>query len=249
MEIKHALNSIIDCIYEKKRTKKAWEPLTNQGIVDGLSDGKIFICCLVSRNNNIVAKAISKLSGPFSHVVAVCTMAGIVWDAHGEYSRIHVKLEQYYGDFISPDYLVLASADENGMNYFDISEYQNREMVIFDITGTQDEIEIKEYDNGTMETVIHGNDKSDAIIKDFLSPQIMNAHYDYTGLIGWVVKAWKWLYRKFDDERAYYCSEVVYDVFKRNGIGIADSSEPSPTDIYNYCKSRYRTAYSNLKNV
>ena len=226
--MKTLLNKIIDFYFEKKRVKKKYKPLTNKALGDGLANGKLFVACLVSRNNNIVSKAITKFSGPFSHVVAVCDSEKYEWDAE-ESCALSRKLNEYYGDDYLIKYVVLASADDNGMNYFSVSEYQNREMIVFRIDAERNGLKI-----------------DDAIIHEFLSEKVMNANYDYTGLVGQIFrKLGKWFYSLFDDERAYYCSEQA-DIFKRHGVKIADNDEPTPTEIYRYCKHHYPVVYSSL---
>lgn len=240
--MKSLLNKIIDMIFEKKRVKKKYKPLTNKALADGLANGKLFVACIVSRNNNIVSKAITKFSGPFSHVVAVCDSEKYEWDAE-ESCALSRKLNEYYGDDYLIKYIVLASADDNGMNYFSISEYQNREMIVFNIP------EIQDTNTDTIGNISSYSSRLDDIIHELLSEKVMNANYDYTGLVGQIFKPikkiGKLIFSLFDDERAWYCSEQA-EIFRRHGVKIAEKTDPTPTDIYNYCKNRYPVVYSSL---
>ena len=226
--MKSLLNKIIDYFFEKKRVKKKHKQLTNKELINALSLGKLFIACIKSRNNNFASRMITKFSGPYSHVVAVWNSLNSVGNIGGDRCKALIrKMIDYYSDTTylhCPKIIVLASADENGMNYFDISEYQNREMTIFQID----------------------TDKADDIIHEFLSEKVMNMNYDYTGLVGQIFrKLGKWFYSLFDDERAYYCSEQA-EIFKRHGVKIADHDEPTPTEIFNYCLKHYSIVYSNI---
>lgn len=235
--MKTLLNKIIDFFFEKKRTKKKYKPLTNKPLADVLSTGKLFVACLVSRNNNFASKQITKFSGPFSHVVVVWNMLDSIFETTA-WDRLCKKFDKYYGEYDwandGPQHVVLASADDNGMNYFSISEYQNREMIVFHINGSVDPIpedHLRSYER---------------VISEFLSPKVMNANYDYTGLVGQIFrKLGKLFYSLWDDERAYYCSEQA-EIFKRHGVKIADVDEPTPTEIYKYCRQHYPVAYSSL---
>ena len=230
--MKTLLNKIIDYFYEKKRVKKKYKPLTNKALSDGLANGKLFVACIKSRNNNFISKMITKFSGPYSHVVVVFDSSKYEFGSI-EMIRLTKKLKSYYANYAKyiMEYLVLASADENGMNYFSISEYQNREMTIFGLDGPA----------GCGVVSIN---KADDIIHEFLSEKVMNMNYDYTGLVGQIFrKLGKHFYSLFDDERAYYCSEQA-EIFKRHGVKIADQDEPTPTEIYNYCRKHYPVVYS-----
>jgi len=239
--MKTLLNKLIDFIYKKKHIKHDYKPLTNQGIIDGLKDGKLFVACLVSRNKDFVSKQITKFSGPFSHVVAIANTNKTRMD-EDSFWRFCDKLSDYYGFVVCGydcDYAVLASADSDGMNYFNISQYQNREMEIFQIDGT-----FPIY--GEYSGRIINDATADSIIHEFLSEKVMNATYDYTGLVGQIFrKLGKWFYSLWDDERAYYCSEQA-EIFKRHGVKIAAKDEPTPTEIYKYCKMHYPVVYSSL---
>lgn len=214
--MKTLINRIIDFFYEKKRVKKKYKMLDNKQLHNALDEKNLYVVCLKSRNNNFVSRMITKFSGPYSHVVAVT----------GDYTiseSLQKKIQQYYdGISFVIRYLCLASADENGMNYFSLSEYQNREMDIFEIT----------------------TDKKNEIISEFLSEKVMNMNYDYTGLVGQIFRRFgKWFYSLWDDERAYYCSEQA-EIFKRHGVTIADNDEPTPTEIYEYCRQHYKRVYT-----
>ena len=242
--MKAILNKIIDMIFEKKRVKKKYKPLTNKSLSDGLANGKLFVACIKSRNNNFVSRMITKFSGPYSHVVAVFDSSKYEFGSI-EMIRLTKKLKSYYANHAKyiMEYLVLASADDNGMNYFSISEYQNREMIVFNIP------EIQDTNTDTIGNISSYSSRLDDIIHELLSEKVMNANYDYTGLVGQIFKPikkiGKLIFSLFDDERAYYCSEQA-DIFRKHGVKLADKTDPTPTEIYNYCKNRYPVVYSSL---
>lgn len=218
------VNSWIDSIFESKRKKHILKPFINEELSKSLEDGKLYIACIVGTSNNIVAKAIQHFSGPFSHFIAITNTEKATL-TFPEKWRVLTKLVEYYGvgTYAIPKYLVMASADDDGMNYFDLSQYQLREMIIFEIISNEEEI-----------------------IKKFVSKEILEAHYDYTGLVGQIVRGWHWLYSLFDDKKSWYCSEQA-DIFRKSGVQLSKEQDPNPTQIYKYCLDNYKVVYSSLK--
>ena len=217
MSLIHDLNKYID-----KKKKAEWVPSTHKDLDEAVYDffklhGEgLYNICVESKNNNIIAKAISAISGKYSHAFTAYYCENIkarLMD--DEWHRLQLKYFTYYGDSADIDaklkkikILVLASADSNGMNYFDYSHYQKRTQVIMKPALTE----------AQTSTILHS----------YLTPETMNALYDYTGLAFW------WLDRMFDDERAWYCSEIIYDKFIKAGIKVAKEADPSPTQIVDY---------------
>ncbi len=220
------INSWIDSIYESRRKKHDHKPFINRELYESLHTGKLYIACIVGTRNNIVSKAIQHFSGPFSHFIAIANTEKAAL-TYPEKWRVLTKLAEYYNEkeIRIPDYLVLASADDDGMNYFDLSQYQLREMIIFEIPSNED-----------------------TIIKKFVSKEVMDSHYDYTGLVGQIVRGWRWLYSFFDDQKSWYCSEQA-DIFRRFKVQLSEKQDPNPTQIYKYCLKNHKIVYNSLKKL
>jgi len=213
----HALNKAIDT-----REKKEWIPKIKRDLTDETyeffkSCGEGFYnICFESAQLDFVSKMITLVTGKYSHAVTIYYCENIrskVTDE--EWHRLKLKYFTYYNDPNDLDaklekikVLVLASADENGMNYFDYSHYQDRKQVIMKPTLNE----------GQMDLVLHS----------YLTSETMNAVYDYTGLAFW------WFNRMFDDEKAWYCSEIIFSKFIKVGIRVANSFDPSPTELVKY---------------
>ena len=233
MDTNATINAYVDELFEKERTRKDHRELSNHDLIAALSKGKLFLFVIVSRNNNFVSKTISKASGPFVHVA--CVIDGSAYaPTCPEVTRLADKINQYYKKPAIFKYMVLGSANETGMEYFDASVYEKREMVVFDLNAVSKE-------------------DFDGLVREFLSEKIMSATYDYTWiadqllkfLFRFTPKLARWVVRKLDDEGAYGCSEQA-EIFARHNIAIADVEEPNPTDNYRFCKKKYPIVYSSL---
>lgn len=218
-----SINEVIDSFYEEKRLEKDHKIFTNEKLKNALKDGKLFIACIEGVPKNIVSKAIIKISGPYSHVAFVADIFKYKGTKE-EMARLYAKFDQYYKTYKPIDYAVLASADDNGMNYFDISNYQNRRMKIFQVD----------------------NPMEDKIISKFLTEEMMKKHYDYSGLVGQIFRKFAyWLYKIFDDERALYCSEQM-DETREFKVYFSDKKDSSPTQVCEYCEKHYKKVYDNI---
>jgi hypothetical protein len=231
MSLSHRLNLFIDKI-EKKKYKPGYRKPLLEGMdqVFEMHGEGLYISCLKSEMNNIVSKAIAAISGPYSHSIMMLhanNIKKLVTDE--EWARLKDKYKSYYITSPTDDIdwllstiniLVLGSADANGMNYFDFSQYQLRRQVIFKVPCTQEQ--------------------QQAILRDILSEKSMSTIYDFTGLAFW------WMKRAFDDERAWYCSEQVANVFYRNGRPVSRSLNPSPTQLVQDNLLLSQLVYSNV---
>jgi hypothetical protein len=227
-KLKHQINKWIDSLFDKKTVLHEHKPMTNQLLMDNLKGGFLYVACIVAKKSDpkkpdIISDIIVKATGPFSHVVLFCDQTKFDW-LPGEEKRINTKLGKFYKSWEPFQYLVLGSADKDGMNYHDLSTYQNRKMFVYALDTSYE--------------------KSCAIISEFLTARMMKAKYDYTGLVGHLFRAWKWLYSKFDDEKAYYCSEQA-DELRKFGVLLSLKRDSNPTQIYEFCRDRYRCVYYN----
>jgi len=176
----------------------------------------IYYSNIISENNDWVSKGISLISGKYSHSMIILYTENIKELLNEqEYERLISKFKIYYGDsnelknFVNnTKVFVLGSADNNGMNYLNFSHYQDRRQII---SSTP-------FKSGFISN----------IVSFMFYNSTMNKNYDYTGLLFW------WLWRALDDERSWYCSEQVYDVFKIFGYKVAKRKNPSPTQIAKY---------------
>jgi len=217
MSLIHLLNEFVDRKMKKEYIPGAHKPLSDEAYTFFKNNGEgLYNICVESKNNDFVAKIISLVTGKYSHGFTLYYHENIFSKLMDEeWQRLRLKYYSYYGDSIDIDeklksikVLCLASADSNGMNYKDYSAYQNRTQVIMKPTLTEAQ--------------------TNKVLHSYFTPETMNAVYDYTGLAFW------WLNKMFDDERAYYCSELIYDKFSEVGIKVAQRKDPSPTEIVNY---------------
>ena len=247
--MKHFINKIVQYFANKNKKKKTWHLMTNKELDAALSDNDFYEVCIKSKNNNTVAKAISYFSGPYSHTI-VCytkkqgmTILEKIKDLVGDYYNDEVVIDTL------PDHIVLASDDDNGKNFFDMSVYQNREMDIYKLNVPKG--------------------KHASILKDFVDSvyedekQTEKKPYDSTGLVGQIFKSLaskikglpksittilkkilNGIYRLFDDERADYCSEGNYDILIKHGIIIAPSVDSTPTEVQEYCEKNKKKVYT-----
>jgi len=229
MGLAHWINTLFD-----KKYKVEWIPKDYRDLIPSMYDvfkanGEgVYESILQSTGNDFAAKMIAFFSGKFSH----CFHMFYSEDLRGkltnlEYVRIINNWERYYGiseqeaeeKFQDVKILVLGSADKNGMNYPNYSTYQSRKQCIRKLyTTPQQNIDL---------------------LKWYLNPTVMSAIYDYTGLTFW------WLFKIFDDERAYYCSEIIKDAGDKIEYAMCNIDEPSPTQIYNYIQNG-KTVFEDL---
>lgn len=214
---------------------KEWEPRDTRNLNPEVYDifkenGEgVYYSSIVASNNTFVGKCISWLSGKFSHTIIMIYAEDMSeWFTEEEWKRLYKKYELFYGSFGNlfqfmdkTKIMVLGSADENGMNYFDYSQYQHRQQIISkpDLTLEQQK----------------------QVVKSLVTEDATNKNYDYTGLAFW------WLWRALDDERAWYCSEQAYDVFKKVGYFVYNKDNPSPTQIAKYVKVLKNKIFSNVE--
>ena len=194
--------------YKKKNYRKFDKNLFPEIKEDGL-----YLVFLYSKNYNIVSRAIEFFSGSFSHIVLAWNGFKLSDLTSMQRAYLTRKILFYYknldiDDFKKIDNLVLASMDDIGAQYFDLGTYNRREKEVIKLNLTKEQEFL--------------------VIHRFLSLEIMNKTYDFTGLTFW------WVNRMLDDESAFYCSEIYYEEFKKLGIKVCDKEEPSPTQIYRY---------------
>lgn len=218
----HTINELIAMNQKSKVEPRTFRPFVEKNKVNMYEmhgDG-IYLNFIESRNNNPIAKGISFISGPFSHVVATLHSDNIQqYFDEDSWIRMRKKFINFYKEQgVAKDFLdqgktktlVMASSDQDGHNYFDFGSYQKRDQMIVKLDIPKDLIK--------------------NIVIELCNPEIMYAVYDYIGLIGWMLSKIECLYALIDDERAFYCSEVVYEVLKHFNVFIAKNSEPSPTE-------------------
>lgn len=214
--------------FKKEAIPRTHRPLSPEIYEIFKSQGEgLHYCNIKSKDNNIIAKAIGKIAQWFNkksdedlsltHTIAILFSDNLrLWFTDDEWKIIITRWNEYYGHTKGLDgsikALVLASADEEGMNFFDFSKYQTRDF--------------------SLRKLPLGRKKQKLIVNKLVS--IKSAPYDVTGLVFW------WLYRicswfKFlEDPDSYFCSEL-YDIVKdTTGFKIANCADPSPLDIENY---------------
>lgn len=187
----------------------------------------ITYCNIKSKDNNIVAFLIGKTAQWFNkksdvdlsltHTIAILNSENLKeWFSKEDWEIVTANWDKYYGGTKKLDasikLLVLASADDNGMNFFDFSVYQGRDF--------------------SLRKLPVGKKKTKALISKLVS--IESAPYDMTGLVFWCLyKVLKW-FKFLDDPESYFCSELYGLVKETAGFEIAEEENPSPLDIENY---------------
>ena len=213
------INKKITEYYKSKHQKVFHRPIPENILNVFKESGEgLYYVALKSRENNLVAKIITFLTGKYSHVVTVL-YSDDMENSLCVFDRMVVtaKLNYFY---LNPpalrdiQLLVLASADSDGMNYFDFSHYCLRHFNIFKVREQFDELTSIRY----------------AISRFCRS-------YDATGLFGFCLGL-------FDDETSDYCSEIVQQIFKAGGAIVFDRGrDASPTEINGFgikvCRLRY----------
>jgi hypothetical protein len=224
--------NLINKLIAKNRRKvfrpKNHRPLTMEWYIRFRCWGEgLYYANIQSRNNNLVAKIIAKFSKGLTHSIAILYSEDL--EKHftiPEWERIKQNWNHYYGYTKTLDedikVLVLASADENGLNFLDFGNYQRRQLSLRKVK------------------IFKMNERR--ILKYLVSRS--KKIYDYTGLIFfWLHKTFKF-FGFLDDPEADWCSESIYDAFKKGGIFIADRDNPSPAEIEDY--NERLLLYSNL---
>lgn len=218
------INKIFSYFYEREQKPVKWKPLDAEVYAQFKVQGEGLYLVFLVAGQNVVSRAIRFFTGKYSHVVMVWNTIMIENSIllsidRFQYQRLYLKTEKYYinSPITSIKLLVMASMDDTGANYFDFSKYNTRK---FDIVKLD----------------FLTPDQEKIIIDKFLTPEVMDLEYDYTGLPSWIVNFISpWLYKKFfDDKKRYLCSEVYPEIFNQLGITICDIENPSPQYLYNW---------------
>ena len=221
--INKAIDKIMDSTWEKKNYKFTY-PMID--IIPSSNGSGIYVAHFIGNTDTLIGKLIKKLSGDYSHSILFWhEPLGIFrYLNNNEILRLIKKYKKYYtGDnqlkyIKNTNSLVLGSVDSIGMNYFNFSHYTFRKMIIHKLPV--DEITYKK------------------IVNYMLSEKVMNKNYNYTGLAFW------WLYKMFDDERAWYCSKQVKDVALKFEIDLCPGeSNPSSTQLAEYALKNFKIIY------
>lgn len=130
----HPINVAVTRYYRKRRKKKTHRILNNN-IYDMFyrnGEGLAYIN-IQSANNDIPAKLISLFSRGWVHSITVLYAENWdSWFSPAQRAMIQGKLNDYYhaADLNNIKVLVMGSADDSGMNFFDFSNYQDRKFTI-----------------------------------------------------------------------------------------------------------------------
>jgi hypothetical protein len=219
------INKKIQEYYVKKHQAKIYKPLLPmfKDMFEKNGEG-LYLCCIKASYSNIVSKIIGWFSKGWSHCIIFYYSENLQKNFDDlAWLKINKSWNQIYGNKVPLNEniktLIISSADETGMECFDFSQYEFRQMTIRKIPATEEQKQI--------------------ILNCLIS--IIGKPYDLTGLIGW-------LFKLGDDKYSYYCSENVYDACKIGNIIIAEKEEPSPGQIENYQPTQSWKIYSNVIN-
>lgn len=231
MNMVNKLNELIQKYNVNHHEKKYYRDMIFDSLKYFKDNGEgLYICNLKSKANNIVAKAIGAFS-EYQNLNGSAKLSHSVIIYYGDITKyldnhridiLKSKLSFYYVDH--PDIseipaIVLASADDTGMNYFSFSNYQYRDY------------SLRKVDVG-MST---GN-----VICWLIDQHDVN--YDFTGLVFWpFYKLFKFL-GFLDDSKSWFCSELCYEAFINYCIFISIEENPSPADI-EYYNDRFPDIY------
>lgn len=219
MKVLFRLINLSICRYfKKKHTYKKLKILKPQmyDLFKKNGEGFYYTSIINKNKTNLVTRAISFFTGGKSivHSMIMVYSENIKSLFTSEqWGRLEKKWQYYYGEEYNINdtdlkILILGSADQDGINYFNFSNYDERTQIIRKIPNQ----------------LITKIEK--LILLDYLCSQyMMEEPYDYVGLLSWVLN------KLFDDEYAHYCSELVYDAFDRIGIKISKEKDPSPAEI------------------
>ena len=170
---------------------------------------------------NIISRIISFFSGGLSHSFIVLYTEDITnYFTLDELQLLKMKYIRYYGtdaNFYSTRIWVLGSADNNGINYFNYSTYQDRKQSIRKVPIDRNFQKI--------------------VCKWLIQQKIMNAFYDFMGLVFFSLHV--------NSKKDIFCSELVYKAFDAIKVKVAKKENPSPKQIEDYNKSWI--VYSDIK--
>jgi len=125
-----------------------------------------------------------------------------------QWKKVIASLRKYYHD--ARTYmikaLVLSNATASGIVCCDLSVYNDRTMTIRRLPMTT---------------------AQQRMVVSYMVDRI-GYPYDVTGLMGWLFKKW-------NDPDAYFCSEICYNACICAGFSIAEGPNPSPLEIELYC--------------
>lgn len=219
---KNLINQLITYFSLKKKKVMTHKILNPEFIklFDKSGNGTYLVSLKASKG--IVSALIGLFSNHISHTIIFLysnTLKDYFDDFH--WNRIKESWDKNYGNIILLDNnimaLVIASADQTGMECFDFAQYQNRKMSIRKLPTTFDQ-----------DKIIVGN-----------LANIIGKEYDFMGLIGW-------LFRTGDDGYSWYCSEACYDVCSMVGLTIAKKSNPTPGQIETYEPTQSWKVFDNI---
>ena len=214
--------------FKKEVKPRKHRPLaTDVGNLFKVEGEGLHYCNIKSKDNNFVARLIGKLPQwlnkksdvdlGITHTIAILFSDNLrSWFTDDEWGIVVARWNEYYGGTKELDSsvkaLVLASADDDGMNFFDFSKYQTRDF--------------------SLRKFPLDEEKQKLIISKLVS--IESAPYDVTGLAFWCIYTVCNWFNFLDDPESYFCSEL-YDIVKDlTGFKIAGRDNPSPLDIENY---------------
>lgn len=211
----------------KSNRQKAFRPATHKELPDEWysrfstwGEG-LYYANIQSKNDSLVARLISKYSKGLTHTIAILHSENLrAYFSEEEWLRVVLSWNFYYGGTRPLDstikVLVLASANESRIDVCDFSVYRKRHLSI-------------RRTNITMFGITK-------IIAYLVSR--LRQPYDYTGLAGWLLYKTCAFFGFLDDPEADFCSEIVYDGFKKGDYLIATSGNPSPANIEDFAKER-----------
>lgn len=174
-------------------------------------------------SDSLFGRAISFFSGGnFSHTTIMLKCNYLTDFMSGEnMAKVRKSIDDYYGK-------VTNVFDDNGCAFILISDMSKVGSICCSLSRYPDNRLIIQ----KLPTTII----DDKIIIEFLCNQIGRA-YDTTGVLGFPVK------KIFDDPKDYYCSELCYDACIQSGLKIAGKKDPSPFEIYQYCKYKFERIF------
>jgi hypothetical protein len=213
------INKMIASKYKKEQKPRAYKPLEQESLYRFSNKGDgLFVCNFKGTSNSFVAKVIQYFSGNLTHSFIVLYSNDMrSWFTSEQWEKLSKKYNYYYGVTtgipLSTKTLVLGSADQDGINILDYSKYQNRMQSIRKVPINS--VAIK------------------AVIGWLCRDKVLNANYDYSGL---VTQPLHEILPFMDVKDDFYCSELCYDAFDSVGVKIAKKADPSPKDIEDYHK-------------
>jgi hypothetical protein len=226
--LKNWINERIRKHYVDRATKRTYKAATKETLKI-FPKGKMSIVNIRTRNNNFLARMIAKFSGGFTHEIAVLHTDRIREILEDDECRIlQEKFNYYYKEPPNIEdvrLFVLGSCDDDGINYFDFGKYQNREFSVH-VPKPVGPNKVKDMSN--LSLLYHGR------------------AYDAIGLIFWpIYNKIRSLSFIFDDEKSYFCSEFVRDIFHASSIRVSKNDNPSPKDVEEFCVEQGWNIYKN----